>query len=66
MRRYNARPYPGEAIFVRSAEKPTHDPGYGWETLISNLQTLQIHDSHPGILRGKSAKQLAGFLLENL
>lgn len=66
MTRYQPQAYAGPALFVLSSDGLVHDPGYGWDSLVTDLQTARIETSHVGLLRANSVQAVAALMVEHL
>jgi pimeloyl-ACP methyl ester carboxylesterase len=66
MRRYQPRGYSGSTLYVKSSERNSYDPGYGWNRLLGAPRWVALRESHLGILKGASAGRIATELRELL
>ncbi|MEO6080769.1 MAG: amino acid adenylation domain-containing protein [Steroidobacteraceae bacterium] len=66
IRRYQPRPWAGEALCVFSADTPPTHAEKGWQPYVPAARMLRIDDSHLGLLKGEGVKKLAAFLRRTL
>jgi amino acid adenylation domain-containing protein len=65
MRLYDARPYPGSAVFFEASWED-EQTAYGWERLIADLSVRELHGDHLGVLEAPAVESLSQALKERL